>query len=179
MTRIALVLLAVTAMASLAEAQTAASFDRLALVINQGDHVTLTDSSGRSMRGRILDLSPSTLALSVNGIRQDVFGAEVATIRRSRRDPLKNGAVTGFLSGAGIAAGLLLGSRCADARVVLAAVSIYGAAGAGIGAGVDALIQGEHVIYTAPGTAPRANRGFTVAPVVSRGGGGLSASFGF
>lgn len=179
MTRTALVLLAVTPMASLAEAQTVASFDRLALVVNQGDHVTLTDSSGRALRGRILDLSPSTLALSVNGVRQEVLGAEVATIRRPRRDPLKNGAVTGFLSGAGIAAGLLLGSRCADARVALYVGSLFGAAGAGIGAGVDALIQGEHVIYTAPRTAPGASRGFTVAPVVSRGGGGLSASFGF
>lgn len=88
MTRVALALVAatVTATASLAEAQTATSFDRLALLVNQGDRVTVTDGAGRNLRGRIVDLSPSTISLRMDGARRDLHDAEVSIIRRSHHD---------------------------------------------------------------------------------------------
>ena len=44
-----------------AGAQTASSFEQLALLLESGDRVTLTDSSGRERTGRVINLSPSAV----------------------------------------------------------------------------------------------------------------------
>ena len=113
MTRIALVLVAatVTATVSVAEAQTITSFDRLALLVNQGDRVTVTDGAGQNLRGRIVDLSPSTISLQMGDARRDLHEAEVSVIRRSRHDSLKNGAISGAISGA-VVATILMADDC-------------------------------------------------------------------
>ena len=51
MTRTALVLVAAVATASLAEAQTVESVDRLALLVNQGDRISVTARNGRKLQG--------------------------------------------------------------------------------------------------------------------------------
>ena len=175
MTRIALVLVAATATAPLAEAQSL-SFDRLALQLNQGDRITVTGSDGRELQGRIVDLSSSTLSLETAGLRRDLSGGDVSVIRRRERDSLKNGAAIGFASGAAIIVGLFARSGELDhAGIVFFYSSLFGAAGAGIGAGLDALHESSRVIYS---TTP-SNRRFAVAPLLSRDSGGLSVSLGF
>ena len=178
---IALALVAATLTASLAEAQNV-SFDRLALRLNQGDRVTVTDSDGQALQGRIVDLSSSTLALEADGLRRDLDRGDIAVIRRQERDSLKNGALIGGL--AGFAAGglplLILAAGPSESDVdfspwVLMSASVFTAAGAGIGAGVDALIKDSRVIYRASPSRQR----FTVSPVVSPERQGLSVSFGF
>ena len=77
-----------------------ASFERLGLLLDQGERIRVTDGAGRELRGRLIDLSPSTLSLRVAGVRHDLREAAVAVIRRQRRDRLGNGALVGFLSGA-------------------------------------------------------------------------------
>jgi len=173
---IALALAAATLTASLSEAQNA-SFDRLALRLNQGDQVTVTDSEGRETKGRIVDLSPSTLSLETAGLRRDLTGGDVSVIQRRYHDPLGNGALIGFVSGVAFIA-TLVAAECPDCRndpEVMPWYALFGAAGAGIGMGFDALHQGSRVVYRA---AP-SDRRLAVSPVVSRERQGVSVSLGF
>ena len=172
---ITLVLAAVAVTASLAEAQRV-SFDRLALQLNQGDSVTVTDSDGRRLRGRIVDLSASTLALQIDGLRRDLNRGDISAVQHRERDSLKNGAAIGFASGVAIIVGLVAHHGGFDqAGFVFFYSSLFGAAGAGIGAGLDALHEETQVIYR---TTP-SNRRLAVSPVVSRERQGVSVSLGF
>ena len=78
--------LLLAATASLAEAQRASSFMQLPLLVGPGDTVTVTDRTGRELKGKIAALSPSTLALLADGIRHDLTDADVAFIRQRRPD---------------------------------------------------------------------------------------------
>ena len=177
MTRtITLVLAAVAVTASLAEAQRV-SFDRLALRLNQGDRVTVTDSDGQETKGRIVDLSPSTLSLETAGRRRDLTGGDVSVIERRYHDSLGNGALIGFVSGVVFIATLVV-AECADCATnpeVMPWYALFGAAGAGIGVGFDALHQGSRVIYR----GVPSDRRLAVSPVVSRERQGVSVSLGF
>ena len=172
---ITLVLAALAVTASLAEAQRV-TFDRLALQLNQGDSVIVTHSDGRRLRGRIVDLSASTLALQIDGLRRDLDGGDIAVIRHRERDSLTNGAAIGFGSGVAIIVSLFAHHGGLDhAGVVFFYSSLFGAAGAGIGAGLDALHEESRVVYR---TAP-SNRRLAVSPVVSPERQGVSVSLGF
>ena len=107
MTRIALVLATTTLTASLAEAQNT-SFDRLALLVDPGDAITVTDKDGRRLKGRLLDLSSTTLALQAGGLRHELDGGDISLVRRRERDSLKNGTLNGAVTGLGAAAVPLL-----------------------------------------------------------------------
>ena len=175
MTRITLVLAPAMVSASLAEAQSV-SFDRLALLVNQGDRIMVTDIAGRELRGRIVDLSPSTLSLQTDGLRHDLNGGDISAIRRRERDSLKDGAVLGFLSGAAIAVGFLVQTEARNnSGLVLSFASLAGAAGTAIGVCLDGLHEGSQVIYSAGGS----NRRLAVSPLLSRSRRGLSVSLGF
>ena len=177
MTRIALVLVAVTATVSLAEAQTVASFDRLWFLVNQGDRISVTDRNGRKLQGRLIDLSPTTLSLQMDDARHKLEEAEVSIIRRSHHDSLKNGAIIGSVSGA-VVATILMADDCGWTCYPAAATCltlIFGAAGAAIGIGVDALVEGSQVVYR----ARRSARRLSVAPLLSRNRRGLSVSLEF
>ena len=176
MTRtITLVLAASAVTASLAEAQRV-TFDRLALRLNQGDSVLVTDSDGRRLRGRIVDLSASTLALETDGLRRELNRGDVSMIQRRERDSLTNGAAIGFGSGLAIIVGLFARHGVLDdAGVVFFYSSLFGAAGAGIGAGLDALHEEPQVVYR---SAP-SNRRLAVSPVLSPERQGVSVSLGF
>ena len=172
---IILVLAVIAVTASLAEAQRV-TFDRLALRLNQGDTVTVTDSDGRRLRGRIVDLSASTLALQTDGLRRELNRGDISAIQRRERDSLGNGAAIGFASGVAIIVGLFAHHGGLDhAGIVFFYSSLFGAAGAGIGAGLDALHEESPVIYR---TAP-SNRRLAVSPVVSPERQGVSVSLGF
>ncbi len=181
MTRTTLVLLAVLAASARADAQTveprtAASFERLGLLLAQGERIRVTDGAGRDWQGRLIDLSPSTLSLRIAGVRHDLQEADVAVIRRRQRDGLGNGALVGFLSGAAVAVSLLTAEEGNVNRgAALLATSLFGAAGAGVGVGVDALIQRSQVVYRAEGASQR----LTISPLLSRDRRGLSLSLAF
>ena len=177
MTRtIILVLAAVVAVtASLAEAQRV-SFDRLALQLNQGDAITVTHGDGQELRGRIVDLSSSTLALEADGLRRDLDRGDISVIHRRERDSLTNGALVGFASGVAFIVTFVAGNGgSATAPYALPWYALFGAAGAGIGAGLDSLHQGSRVVYRA---AP-SDRRLAVSPVVSPERQGVSVSLGF
>src|SRR5262245_33372220 len=73
-------------------AQQASSFDVLQVLVKPGDNVYVTDLAGQTTKGRIADLSSSSLGLIVKGVRTDWKQADVLQIRQWRSDSLKNGA---------------------------------------------------------------------------------------
>ena len=83
--RTTLVLLAALADAQTVEPRTAASFERLGLLLDQGERIRVTDGAGRELQGRLIDLSPSTLSLRIADVRHDLQEADVAVIRRRQR----------------------------------------------------------------------------------------------
>ena len=180
---LALALVAVLVTVAHAEAQTAASFDELPLVLRRGDRVTVTDNNGRSLKGRIIELSRSTLSLDARGARHDLHADDVSLIRQRRRDTLRNGALIGLGVGAFPAAILASwaysyanneGGSPVGGAAFCAGLSLSVAAG--IGAGVDALIRRSHVIYGPTGAAQRR---LTVSPLLSGHRRGVAVSLGF
>ncbi len=160
--------------ASRAEAQ-GVSFDRLGLRVDEGDRVSVTDLAGRELDGRILDFSASSLSLEADGIRHDLSEGDIAVVRHRERDSLRNGTAVGFAVGVGFAAYVF--AQCDDAPPAawVFGTLLYGTVGAGIGAGVDAMHERSREVYRAQSF----DRRLVVAPVLSRGGGGVSLSLGF
>lgn len=175
MTRTALVLVAAVATASLAEAQTVESFDRLALLVNQRDHITVTDRTGKELRGRLIDLSPASLSLLTDDGPRNLEETEVAVVRRRQPDSLKNGALLGSISGAVVAGVLMADEGPGYPGTYALVMSLFGAAGAAIGIGFDAGYVRSQVIYTARRPTPR----IAVSPLLSRHRRGVALSLGF
>ena len=124
------------------------SFHQMQVLVSPGDAVRVTDNAGREFRGSIVELTRSSLALSVDGSRRDLLEGDVATIRQRRRDPVTNGLLWGFGVGAGLGVVSLLAGGCEGSVEYLpVCMGTAGAIAGGIGAAVDAAIRREHVIY--------------------------------
>ena len=115
-----------------------------------GEEVIVTQStSGEELRGRIVELSKTTLAMLVNGQRVDIPIDSVLRID-ARTDSVKNGALIGggimLVSGViTCAAGFVPDSgRCAGPIVFN---TLFGALA---GMGIDALHKGRTTIYSKP-----------------------------
>jgi hypothetical protein len=159
-------------------AQEATTFDQLQDIVKPGDAVTVTETSGRTIRGMVGDVSSTTLHLLADGKLRQLTAADVDVIRRRGRDSLLNGALVGY----GIAAGVLLppsigiGKHYHALEHTVPFALLLSGIGAGIGAGVDAMILGDRVIYAAPG-ASTAKVG--VRPVLTGGATGVAVSLTF
>ena len=164
-----------------AQAQTlAGSFDQLQVLVKPGDTISVTDATGRELTGRIESLSQSSLSLLVAGARHDLPEREVRTIRQRRSDSLANGAKWGLGIGAGLglAGGLAIASEYSEGGGVYIPILalVYGGIGAGVGAGLDALILSNQVIYfKSPGSVAKV----TVSPLVTSERKGVVVVFGF
>ena len=157
------------------DAQTAGSVEQLALLVALGDRVTVTDSAGRERTGRVVDLSPASLGLVIDGMRRDFREARVHTIRQWRPDSLKNGAWFGFAVGAAIGATAFIPKYDIADGYAAMFLGLYAAAGTGVGVGLDALAPSRQVIYRSTGTARRV----TVAPLLAGERRGLAIALGF
>jgi hypothetical protein len=158
----------------------AGTFDQLRVLVKAGDKVRVVDDAGRETAGTIAELSPASLGLLVRGQRRDLTAAEINTITQRRSDSLANGAKWGFGVGAGLGllAGLALASEYDegdDSALVFFGALIYGGIGAGIGAGVDALISTRQVIYARRAASFRV----TVRPLLTRRRQGAMVAVGF
>ena len=143
----------------------AGTFEQLRVLVKAGDTVTVTDTAGQPVRGKLINLSSSSLSLNVSGTNREFQKADVNKITKRGSDSLKNGALIGMAVGGGLAAvgiALMAAEGEADAGITAAAALFYSGIGAGIGAGVDALIEGQRVIYANPGSAAR----LSVVPVL-------------
>jgi hypothetical protein len=126
--------------------------------VEPGETVTILDTDGRRLAGRVAQVSPSGLTLFHRGQATPVPLQRVARITVS--DSNRNGTVMGALIGAaiGAAGGVAVNAICANEGgdcfgIVLALAGAGAAGGAGIGWLGDRLHQS--VVYEVPG-APRA-----------------------
>jgi len=160
----------------------AASFDELRFKVKTGDTVYVTDDSGKSeQEARILDLSASSLAVSIGGVRRDLVESNVKRIRQRLPDSKKNGALIGLLVGA---AGSTAGAKAMESPPgscsggCVAGNALYGGGlGALVGLGIDALIQGRKDIYVRG--ARRSSQDIVVRPSVTSQAKGLNISLRF
>lgn len=155
--------------------QVATSFAQLQVLLKAGDTVYITENRGQpEWQARIVDVTASSLAVSIDGVRRELSENNVQRIRRRLPDSRKNGALIGFLVGAaGITAGVkgLESPPGSCAGGCLAGGVLYGGGvGALVGLGIDALIQGKRDIYvreaaghaSAPPSLPRGAKGLKV-----------------
>jgi hypothetical protein len=149
-------------------------------LVKLGQTLEVIDDQGQEVRGRVRSLSADALTLDRKGTQTEIPFQRITQIARPN-DNLANGALIGL--GAGVAFGLVgatVGTDDCDEvyyecyggpRFIAAAALVFGAIGAGIGVGVDALIHRERVIYRRDG-----RRQTRVAPVVGPGVGGAVVS---
>lgn len=124
-------------------------FEDLGQLIHQHDHVRVLDADGRVTIGRVDTVSPSALVIRTPQGSREWAPDAVATVRVRRFDPLWNGMLWGLAIGGGLSLGPAnacendFGCRGGHAEFFL----VFGGAGAGIGAGIDALIRGHRLVY--------------------------------
>jgi hypothetical protein len=110
-----------------------------------GEEVIVTQSgSGVELRGRILELSSSSLAILVDGRRVEVPIEDVLRID-GRKDSLKNGTLIGLGVFAGMA--VLACPEIDSPGWCAYGIALNAGMGAAIGAGIDALHKGRSPIY--------------------------------
>jgi len=135
----------------------ATSIDQLRVLVRPGDAITLMDASGREVKGTVEAFSESSLALIVGKSEQTIQQADIRTIRQRKDDSLADGARKGFAIGATM--GFLMGVAALDyfgPGFLVMSTGLYGAVGAGIGAGLDAMVTKDRTIYDSGWQKPRA-----------------------
>jgi hypothetical protein len=137
----------------------ATTFDQLRVLLKQDDTLTVTDSGGQRLRGKLSRLSSGLLILNISGAMREFHAGEIHTIQMRKADPLGNGALTGLAIGAGLAAAVALQPTGGGLGWIPLLAVVYGGIGSGIGAGVDALIERDRVIYA------RSSPSISIAPV--------------
>ena len=144
-----------------APAQTVAnSFDELRQVLKKGQTVVVTDASGQRTKGRVWDVSPSSVVVRSPEARTFTEGT-VTEIRVT--DSLSNGALIGAAIGAGLATWDYLIDPSEPGNAVAFAMGI--GMGTAIGAGIDALVnRGGKILYA----SPRQTRRVMISPVLGR-----------
>jgi hypothetical protein len=124
-------------------------------VMMPGPTVFVLDSNSKEIKGRLLRLDTSEVAILVDGNERRFDLSQVRRVQK-RGDSLKNGAIAGAIVGflAGIGAAQVTSSDGEAVVGVLVGTAIYAA----IGTGIDAMIQGRSTLYQAPTVTARASR---------------------
>lgn len=140
----------------------ATSFEQLQTLVKKGDVVVVTDASGRRTRGRLGELTASSLEILIpkteSDGRQTLVAqtpwpqANVASVVLERPDSLWNGTLIGLGIGAGIPLLSIQGCQsCSEPGIAYVVALITGGIGAGAGALVD-VVRHQHVtVYQTPG----------------------------
>lgn len=158
--------------ASAATAQPVQSFGDVGLRLNVGDRVRVVGTDGQRFEGAVRSLSPTTLVVAgPNGTRG--FTVETTARIARRGDGLASGLVIGAVPGFALGVAFVNGFSDNPEPVssYLLAGGVLGLAGAGLGALVDALHEGEKMVYVAPGVQA------AVVPLVSRRSVGVAAAW--
>ena len=135
--------------------QDTGSFSALATLLHPDDRVVVTADGERSLTGRVVSLSDTTLRVRTEGTVRDFAAAHTARVERITPDGLWNGTLWGLLGGVG-ASFLVLPLfsdhlKLDDADTALA-VSLYvvPAIGAATGAAIDASRAARVPVYVRP-----------------------------
>jgi hypothetical protein len=145
--------------------------------VRPGDDVEVTSRSGETVRGRVAEISGTTLRMYGSRGTTDVVEADTLRIDRLG-DPIRQGLGIGAAVGGGVGAAMVAGcgGYCdgggKKAGVVLAAAGI----GAGIGALVDLAIRGRTRVFDA---APSSTVILQLTPSVASGRRALHATLRF
>jgi hypothetical protein len=130
-------------------------FSSISKTVAVGDTVFVTDDAGNVTRGRLTNVTPSALRLTVHGSEREWRSAAVYRLER-RGDSVKDGARRGAIAGVIIGAtlGAVAGATWANSGSgstplggALGLGLVGTGLGVGIGAGMDALIQGRTLVY--------------------------------
>lgn len=177
--RIAVVVALALSIGVTARAQPVSSFEELHGLIERGADVVVTHD-GRHSEGRVLELSPTSLALvSGEGRLLELDAAGVTRIRQRWHDPTRDGALKGLAWVAVPLGAWYLKHMEFEMEFtgpgLLVAVAASSFAGYVIGGAVDARKTEMRDVYRAPPRRPRTS----VAPLLSRDGlgGALSISW--
>jgi len=165
-----------------AQAQTTAdSFGNLAGRLAASEKtVNVTTESGGKVKGKLLELSESSITMLVGRERRTLQKSEIQEVSEIRRHAGKGALIgTGIGAALGFVGVLAACPDCGDESLAfaLAGAVAYGGMGAGIGALAGAATQTERVVYRAP-TVQKAAR-VTVSPLVSKRGAGLNLAVQF
>lgn len=128
----------------------------------QEEVIVTHSASGTEVRGRLLDLSRTTLAMLVDGNRVEVPIDSVLRID-TRGDSVRNGALIGggvFLGLATIACATGFSDEAGSCAAGIIFNTLFGSLA---GAGIDALYRGRTNIYSKPATEA-GGAAFAVAP---------------
>lgn len=161
-------------------AQTADSFEQLKVLVKPGDNVYVTDSTGQTTKGRISQLSATSLGLTVNGARRDLAQNDVYEIRQWKHDSLANGAIIGT-SIAGLLSAITAIAACSEGcrgqgGDVALFILVFTGMGTGIGTGIDALVPSKQTIFKNPG---RSSGKLQIRPIINRSNKGVRVAFSF
>lgn len=138
----------------------AGTLDQLRVLVKPGEQLTVTDTAGKSLRGRLTQLDDSSLVLE-DGKHTYRFGTvDIERISRRGGDSVGNGASIGLAIGAVFGAGVAI--SVGETLYAIPAGLVYGGLGAGIGVGIDALIRGQRLVYV------RSKTTLSLAPIISR-----------
>src|SRR5262245_9935749 len=90
----------------------AENVDPLRLVVKEGDVISVTETTGRVVKGTIARLSGTSVTLRSGGREQQMMESDILTIRQRKDDSLADGARKGFVIGALL--GVLEGAFAAE-----------------------------------------------------------------
>jgi len=144
----------VTALVMVAVSASTAWAGQKPIAANTGERVVVTQSGSREeLQGRLLDLSPTSLAILVDGRRVDVPIENVLRID-VRNDSLKDGAILGgaILGGLGVVS---CAGFAQSASQCVTAITVNTGFGVLLGAGIDALHKGRTPIYIKAGASEK------------------------
>jgi hypothetical protein len=144
-----------------APAQTVSnSFEELRQVLRKGQTVVVTDATGQRTKGKVTDVSPSSLVVLTPAART-FTERTVSEIRVT--DRVWNGALIGAAIGTGFAMWDYLIDPSEPGNAVVFTVGI--GLGSAVGAGIDALVnRGGKLLYASPRPIPRV----TISPVIGK-----------
>ena len=172
----------------------ATTFDELQSLVKTGDTVDVIDVTGRKTKGKLGEVSASSLELLVRRTGPDgretfvpearLFERDVQQIRLQRRDSIWNGTVIGFAPGAVIGMFILfVGAGCdcytieSRAPIAFGTMLFAGGIGALIGGTVDASIVKRTTVYFRLPTSRSA--GLHISPMLSKSGTGVKLAVRF
>ena len=147
-------------------------------VVRKGQTVEVIDDEGREITGKVSLVSQAALHLVSDGTATEIPFARITQIARPT-DSLANGALIGLAAGAafGVLGATVGTGDCDDyfgpcfegPRYVIGSALIFGAIGAGIGVGIDALVRHNRIVYRRD-----AKLTARVVPIVGRGRAGAA-----
>ena len=136
-----------------------ASFAELPTVVTKGAVVFVLDDKGERTKGKITELSPTTLQITTGGVfsRTLSFGAD-RVARVSKIDSRLNGFLIGAVAGAvpGLILGHTFNQYCKNESPDYCPVAyayaggLLGLVGGGIGYAIDGAINGQTLVFRRP-----------------------------